>query len=102
MVRPVNLPSLTGTRARIATLVESPSFVRTITILIFVNAVTLGLETEPSIAGAYGGLLTLADRAILIVFTGEILLKLYAYRLGFFRSGWKSSISPSSPSPGSR
>lgn len=59
-----------------------------ITILILINAVTLGLETHKAIMADYGNWLRWIDKAILIVFTGELLLKFYAYRLRFFRVGW--------------
>ena len=48
----------------------------------------------------YGRALVIVDRAILVVFTLELLLKLFAYRLAFFRSGGITSISSSSSSLG--
>ncbi len=75
-------------RARIATIVESDRFVAAITALILINAVTLGLETSKSATDAFGPLLRIIDFAILVVFTIELGLKFYAFRLDFFRSGW--------------
>ncbi|MFK7794142.1 MAG: ion transporter [Gammaproteobacteria bacterium] len=63
-------------------------FVRFVTALILINAVTLGLETDASILNKYGSILHFVDRVILILFTVELLLKFYAYRLAFFKSGW--------------
>lgn len=80
--------NLVGTRRRIAKLVESTSFVMVITGLILINAITLGLETDKAIMSEYGSILYLADKAMLAVFTVELALKFYAYRLSFFRSGW--------------
>jgi voltage-gated sodium channel len=37
---------------------------------------------------SHGALILFIDKAILSVFIIEILLKLYAYRLSFFKSGW--------------
>ncbi len=74
--------------SKIANFVESPKVVAFIIILILINAVTLGLETSPTAVAKYGGLLHIIDLAILIVFTVELILKLIAYRLNFFRSGW--------------
>jgi voltage-gated sodium channel len=79
---------LSGKRADIAKFVEGSSFVWFITVLILINAVTLGLETNPDVMMRYGSLLYVIDKAILIVFTIEIALKFYAYRFSFFRSGW--------------
>ena len=70
-------------------LVESPRFTGFITTLIIINAITLGLETNSELmASEAGPVLTLIDSAILAVFTIEIILKLWAYRAAFFRSGW--------------
>ncbi len=74
--------------SKIANFVESPKVVAFIIILILINAVTLGLETSPTAVAKYGGLLHVIDLTILIVFTVELVLKLIAYRLNFFRSGW--------------
>lgn len=70
--------------------VESPRFTTIIITLILINAVTLGLETVPSFMAVYGSILLTIDKAILSVFVIEILLKLYAYRLSFFKSGWNN------------
>ena len=59
-----------------------------ITTLILINAVTLGMETDAGLVASYGGLLHLGDRVILVIFTIELALKFYAYRVSFFRSGW--------------
>ncbi len=88
MVRPNLSPGLTGRRDQIATFIESPTVVAAITALIVLNAITLGLETEASVRERFGTLLLVLDLVILLVFTVEVGLKLYAYRLGFFKSGW--------------
>ena len=59
-----------------------------ITILILVNAVTLGMETEAEIVARFGYILRWIDRCILLIFSVEIALKFYVYRFSFFRSGW--------------
>ncbi len=68
--------------------VEHTRFVQFITALILINAVTLGLETDQEIIAKYGSVLFTIDKIILIIFTIELLLKMFAYRLGFFKSGW--------------
>lgn len=56
--------------------------------LILLNAVTLGLQTSSVVVREIGGPLEAVNAAILAVFVIELSLKLYAFRLGFFRSGW--------------
>lgn len=72
----------------VAALVESRPFRTVITTLILINAVVLGLDTAPSVMAKHGSWLRLVDNAILLVFVAELLLKLIAYRLRFFASGW--------------
>lgn len=88
MVKPENTLSLSPIRQRAASFVEHSYFIGFITVLILINAVTLGLEADAEIVQKYGGLLHLIDRAVLVVFTIEIFLKFFAYRFSFFRSGW--------------
>ena len=68
--------------------VESRGFGITITTVIVINAITLGLETSPVAMSAAGPLLLAIDAAALWVFTIEIALKLWVYRSRFFRDGW--------------
>lgn len=70
-------------------LIESRRFEAFITALIFINAVTLGLETSPTAVAAAGGLLTTIDRIILAVFVFELLARFAVYRLAFFRDPWR-------------
>ncbi len=69
-------------------IVESRWFSTAITIVIIINAVTLGLETWPLAMERAGGLLRVLDTAALTVFVIEIAMKLWVYRLAFFRNGW--------------
>ena len=75
-------------RARLRELVESMRFRYPILVLIGINAVTLGLETAPSITAEIGGLLAWLDSAILMVFVAELALRMYAHGLRFFRDPW--------------
>ncbi len=84
----MSAPSQNASRKTIASLVEGRWFTIFITTLILINAVTLGMETDEELVASYGGLLHLADRVILAIFTIELALKFYAYRVSFFRSGW--------------
>jgi voltage-gated sodium channel len=75
-------------RERIVNLIESDAFQRTIVGVIVFNAVTLGLETSESIMAEAGGLLHALDRAVLVVFIVELLLRGYVYRTKFLRDPW--------------
>jgi voltage-gated sodium channel len=88
MVKPKSFSGLEGRRLSVSEFVENPGFIKFITALILINAVTLGLETDADVMNSIGPWLMLIDKIILIVFTVELLLKFYAYRLAFFKSGW--------------
>ncbi len=90
MVRPKSQQTLEGGRLRIARWVESSTIVYAIIILIVINAITLGIETNKNIMDTYGYILVFIDSMILIIFTLELALKFYAYRLSFFKSGWNN------------
>lgn len=90
MVRPSTPTGLSGIRRQLSDFIEGPRAVAVITTLIVMNAIALGLETDAKIMGAYGDWLRLLDRVILLVFTFELIIKLYAYRVNFFRSGWNT------------
>jgi len=87
MVTP-SAATLPNYRARLAAFIESKLAVRVITALILLNAVTLGLETDPDIMARWGVYLQWTDRTLLTIFTLELTIKLVAYRFSFFRSGW--------------
>ena len=76
------------TRERLRELVDSRGFNLGVTLVIIVNAVTLGLETWPPAMERAGSLLLALDRLALWIFTIEISLKLWVYRARFFRNGW--------------
>lgn len=81
---PANPDSL----SRLQRTLESVAVQRGITGLILINAVILGLETSASVMAEVGSFLLLADRTIVGIFVVEILLKLWAYRLRFFKDPW--------------
>ncbi len=56
--------------------------------IIVLNAVTLGLETSPSVMAAAGGLLLFLDQLILGIFVAELALRLYAHGPKFFKDPW--------------
>lgn len=80
--------SIATLRGRIGTWIESTRIQFSIIALIIVNAITLGLETSPTVMEAVGPAILMLDRAILSVFVVEILLKLFAFGPRFFRQPW--------------
>ena len=75
-------------REKVKQFVEKNSVQNFIIILIIFNSITIGMETSSVIMTTFGSTLLLIDKIILAIFVIEILLKLYAYGLGFFKSGW--------------
>lgn len=75
-------------RENIAQFIEHARFQQTIIAVIIFNAVLLGLETSDSAMASAGGLILALDALCLYIFVAEIVLKLFAYRFAFFRSGW--------------
>ncbi|APH73430.1 ion transporter [Aquibium oceanicum] len=70
-------------------LIESRRFDLVITVLIIVNAITLGLETSQAAMAEWGSVLLFLDRVILAVFVVELLARFAVYRLAFFRDPWR-------------
>lgn len=68
--------------------VDSNAFSNAIMALIILNAITLALETSPSVMAAIGPALVVFDRVVLAIFVIELTLKIVVHRLDFFRSGW--------------
>ena len=59
-----------------------------ITLVILINAITLGLETSKELVSKIGNILIYVDKIALSIFVIELLIKLFVYRLSFFKSGW--------------
>ena len=79
------LPAL---RARVIPVVEARLTQKIIIALILLNALTLGLETSVTAMAYAGPLLVAVDRLILAIFTLEVLAKMFAYGLRFWRNPW--------------
>ncbi|MEP3048751.1 MAG: ion transporter [Roseibium sp.] len=75
-------------RDQIKTLVTSRRWEYWIIGVIVVNAITLGLETSASVMSAFGPVLVTIDKVILAIFVVELLLRLYAHGLNFFKDPW--------------
>lgn len=77
-----------GIRARIRRLVEHQTFQKSIMILIVINAFTVGAETSSTVMGLIGPELLVFDKVVIVVFCVELLLRIYAHGLSFFRGAW--------------
>jgi len=77
-----------GKSGRLQAVVESRGFQRSLTTLIAINAITLGMQTSAMLMAAAGPLLTAVDNLILWIFVAEIVIKLFVYRTAFFRDPW--------------
>jgi voltage-gated sodium channel len=75
-------------REKIKLLCEGYIFQSFIIWLIVLNAITIGLETSQSVMYSFGDALQIIDKLILVVFVIEIILKLYAYGISYFKIGW--------------
>lgn len=70
------------------TLLAQRSTERVIMALIILNAITLGLETSPSVMAAAGHIIFMVDRVILAVFVAELAARILVHRWAFFRDPW--------------
>ncbi len=81
-------PVAPGWRGRVQNLLESRRFQYSITALIVLNAITLGLETIPEVMEVAGPFLMFLDKAVLAVFVVELLTKLVVYGKRFHKDPW--------------
>jgi len=76
-------------RERARRFIEHPRVVSAILTVIIMNAVILGLTTADGLMHTrIGWTVHILDEVILGIFVIELLIKLYAYRMAFFRSAW--------------
>lgn len=73
---------------RLIGLLESKIVQHFITTIILLNAVVLGLKAGPDQGAGAPWILVKLDAVCLGIFLVELVLKLIAYRLSFWRSGW--------------
>lgn len=80
---------LETSNSRLETAVEGSFFRNFITTLIIVNAIILGVLTyDRTLPNGFVSSLSWVDQAVTFIFAVEIALKLFVYRLSFFRAGW--------------
>ena len=84
----LNRDAITRHRVRIRRMVGSARFERFITGLIFLNAITLGLETSEMVMSAIGPALKVFDTLVLAIFCAEIGLRIFTYGARFWRDPW--------------
>ena len=82
------LGGLEAWRVSLRAVIERPAWERVVTALIIVNAVTLGLETSPTVMRQFGPLLTFIDQLILAIFVIEILARMAVYGRRFWSDPW--------------
>jgi len=74
---------------RLRATIESPAFEKFIMGVIVINAITLGLETIPSVVAQAGTLLDILDKLALMIFVIELGVRLAVYRGSFFKDPWR-------------
>ena len=70
-------------------LLESRKFEIFIIVLIVINGIILGLETDARVMQSIGPVLIILDKIVLGIFTIEVLAKMFVYRLRFFHEPWR-------------
>ena len=73
---------------RVREFVERDVVRHTVLAIIVFNAISLGLSTSEFVMSKFGSVFIVLDRIVLTIFVIELLLKLFAYRMSFFRNAW--------------
>jgi len=68
--------------------VENSKFQNFIIALIIINGITMGFETSKDVMQSYGSYFHIFDKLVISIFTIEILLRIYAHRVSFFKDAW--------------
>jgi len=88
LLRLLERNDVSGKRIRMAKWVESKKIQGFVIAVILLNALILGLETSKAVMESFGTVLLLLDKLCLGVFLVELVVKMFAYRAHFWRSGW--------------
>ncbi|MFI3325898.1 MAG: ion transporter [Clostridia bacterium] len=78
----------TSVQNKLKLFIENSKFENTILVIILLNAILLGLQTSQAVNQSIGTYLTVIDTICLVIFTLEILLKLFVYKFTFFKTGF--------------
>lgn len=73
---------------QIKNIVDASWFQTSIVTLIILNGITMGFETSHSVMLEYGLWIEGFNTFVISIFTIEILLRIYVYRLSFFKDPW--------------
>jgi len=73
---------------KIKSFITAKRFQHFITGLIIFNGIILGLATSKPLMANFGDLIETIDQIIVALFTVEIILRIYVYRLSFFKDPW--------------
>ncbi len=73
---------------KIKLLVESKLFQNFIIALIVINGITMGLETSKSLSSNYHSWFELFNTLVIVIFTIEIILRIYVHKKAFFKDPW--------------
>jgi voltage-gated sodium channel len=88
LIRLLERGDVAAWRIQLARRIESAGVQRVIVAAILVNGVVLGAETAVAQSSPWWPVLEGLDLLCLLLFVGELLAKLLAYRLSFWRNGW--------------
>lgn len=77
-------------RNKLKIFIENTCVTNFILAVIIFNSILLGLLTYPQICSKFGGFMQASCTVCVIIFTIEILLKLYVYGKDFFKDGWNN------------
>ena len=88
LARLLQQDNIANWRIRLGRWIESTRVQLAITVVILLNAVILGFETNAGLMAEHGAILKALDTACLVVFVVELTIKLLVYRWLFWRSGW--------------
>lgn len=72
----------------LARLIQHSMFERIVIAVIVINAITLGLETSPTVMGFAGSFLEWLDLVIIVFFVTEILARIWVHGAKFWRDPW--------------
>jgi voltage-gated sodium channel len=68
--------------------VQNSRFQNFIIALIIINGITMGLETSKEFMQSFGAYINMFDTFVITIFTLEILLRIFAHRVSFFKDPW--------------
>jgi len=77
-----------GFREKLGNLVDHTAFHRFIVFVLFLNAISLGLDTSQDIMAQYGDLIDLVNTVIPVIFVLEVGSRLFARGRAFFKESW--------------